>query len=117
MTPSPLATRFAHDAESVINTKSPYPGRGKYVLSVMPGRRFDRIVLERTEAGRRTTRSCHAFVERNTGLLIKAAGWAAPQKSETHASGLAARFNLSDPIQYAEAVFAAEFSGGYLYQR
>ena len=59
--------------------------------------------------------SVHAFVKRATGDLIKAASWKAPQKSLTHPSGLAVRFNLSTPAGMAEALTAANATTGYLY--
>lgn len=44
-------------------------------FSVMPGRKYDRIVAA-TPDGR--NRHVHAFVERATGAVLKSAGWATP---------------------------------------
>lgn len=71
------------------------------VFTVMAGRKYDRIVQATTD-GR--NRSVHAFVERATGHVFKAAGWPAPAKG--------VRFtNVQD------AAANATWSGGYLYMK
>lgn len=75
-------------------------------FEVEEGQKFDRIVD--TQHGRHV----HAFVERITGQVIKAAGWKAPQKDK---NGLAYRYDLSSPEGFAQAVWNADKSGGYLY--
>lgn len=71
------------------------------VFSVMAGRKYDRIVQATTD-GR--NRSVHAFVERATGHVYKAAGWPAPAKG--------VRFT-----DVETAALNATWSGGYLYMR
>lgn len=91
---------------------------GKYVqyekaydFTVEEGQKFDRIVQQ--YEGRE--RLVHAFVEKSTGKLIKAAGWKAPAK---RANGeLQSQFNLSTPSGFAAALDAADKHGGYLYIR
>jgi hypothetical protein len=74
-------------------------------VSTTAGRKFDRVVI--AFAGQ--NRSVHAFVERETGLLFKAAGWAAPAKN--------ARYDLSTDEGFAQTVALADWAGSYLYQR
>lgn len=83
-------------------------------FSVESGTKFDRIVYKsRWNNGG----SCHAFVEKSTGNLIKSATWRAPQKSVKHSSGLAVRFELSKAEGFEAAVKAADIFGGYLYDK
>lgn len=70
-------------------------------FSVMPGRKFDRIVADTKSGG---NRHVHAFVERETGHVYKSAGWQAPAKG--------VRF-----YSIEEAAYAADLHGGYLYAR
>jgi hypothetical protein len=80
---------------------------------VQAGNVYDKI-MEQGES--EFSFSVHAFVVRATGDLVKAASWKAPQKSKTHPSGLAVRFNISDPAGFAEAVDAYRTRRfGYLY--
>lgn len=80
-------------------------------FAVLAGQKFDKIIIEQDNG----TRSVHAFIERSTQRLIKAAGWQAPQK---RADGtLAVRFDLSTPEGFMEALSAADANGGYLYAR
>jgi len=58
-------------------------------------------------------RSVHAFIEKSTGKVIKAATWKAPQKDK---SGLAYRWDLSTPEGFAACVAAADPYGSYLYK-
>ena len=69
----------------------------KYVVE--PGRKYLKIVMVETSTG---NRSVHAFVEKTTGLLFKAASWNAPAKG--------ARFDLKQGIP------AVDWAGGYLYR-
>lgn len=81
-----------------------------YIYDVQSGQKFDKIVQHRE--GDIYGGSVHAFVERSTGKLIKAAGWKAPAKDK---NGLAYRYDLSTPEGFLEALYNATFSGGYLY--
>ena len=85
---------------------------GKHICYIEKGRRFDKIV---TEIIRGNGRSVHAFVEKSTGALIKAATWKAPQKN---ADGtLAVRYLLDTEENFAIALEAADWAGSYLYKR
>lgn len=99
---SPLALDFAEALEKKIPN---------YDFVVMGGRKYDRIV-QTLRGTNYPQKSVHAFVERRTGKLIKAATWEAPQRDK---DGLAYRFNLSTRDGFQEAVEAATFTGSYLY--
>lgn len=94
-------------------------GEGKYVqheraytFTVEEGQKFDRIVQQYGNDGQRNV---HAFVERSTGKLIKAAGWKAPAK---RANGeFQSKFDLSTPDGLTAALGAADEFGIYLYAR
>lgn len=84
----------------------------RYKFSVEHGRKFDRIVQSYIDGHGGYV---HAFVERATGKLIKAAGWNAPAK---YVGGvLASKYNLSDETEYMVAVHESDAHGGYLYAR
>jgi hypothetical protein len=96
MAVAPVTQKFAE----ALNEKF----EGKEV-SATAGRKFDRVVI--VFAGQ--NRSVHAFVERETGKVFKAASWAAPAKN--------ARYDLSTPESFAQTVEVADWAGSYLYQR
>lgn len=52
-------------------------------FTVMPGRKYDRIVAA-TPDGR--NRHVHAFVDRTTGGVLKSAGWATPTPGERYST-------------------------------
>ena len=82
-----------------------------YIYAVESGQKFDKITQRDTYSSAGQL-SVHAFVEKSTGKLIKAAGWKAPAKDK---NGLAYRYDLSTPEGFLEALYNATFSGGYLY--
>ncbi len=71
--------------------------------------KFDKIIVDS-----RGQKSVHAFIERSSGDLIKAASWKAPQKDK---QGLAVRFQLATNDGMARACEVADRLGSYLYQR
>jgi hypothetical protein len=83
-----------------------------YLFTVEYGKKYDRIVQEYSKHFDSRHRSVHAFVERSNGKLIKAAGWAAPQRDK---SGLAYRYDLSTAEGFKKAADSATSTGGYLY--
>jgi hypothetical protein len=84
-----------------------------YEFSVDAGLKFDKIVQSsRNPLNGYSNRSVHAFVEKSSGDLIKAAGWKTPAKLK---SGWATRYNLIS--EFEKAVEEADQFGGYLYQR
>jgi hypothetical protein len=76
---------------------------GSEGFAVLAGRKYDKVV--QTSYGQR---SVHAFVERATGQLYKAAGWNAPAKG--------ARYDLSTEESFKATVAAADQYGSYLYR-
>ena len=108
------ADRFAQAIEEKFNSKE--AGPAQYRMTVVSGRKFDKIVMETRYSIERgfTGGSVHAFVEKATGLLIKPAGWNAPAK---WGNDWASKYDLSDPMEFDIAVHEAHFAGGYLYAR
>lgn len=85
---------------------------GEVEYSVIPGKVYDKIISQSSIG---TQRSVHAFVVKATGDLVKAASWKAPQKSITHPSGLAVRYNISTAEGLGKTIEASDRFGGYLY--
>ena len=95
--------RLAKRYEKHENIEAPH-----ILVSIEYGRRFARIV-EEWDNGQRMV---HAFVDMTNGMVVKAAGWKAPQKGKY---GLAYRYDLTDPTSRA---LCYERCGqyGYLYE-
>jgi hypothetical protein len=87
-----------------------------YEFSVEHGRRFDKVVQTAKSDTRGHQRSVHAFIDRETGDLIKAATWKAPQRN-IKTGALAVRYNLATKEGFNEAIAAATSHGGYLYAK
>ncbi len=120
MPASLVAVNFAKELEKKVNALSDEYAdqrnsgyKPKYQFEVQPGRVFDKIVQVNDHGGA----SVHAFVVKASGDLVKPAGWNAPQKSKSHPSGLAVRYNLGSVEGFKEAVGAIDLFGGYLYAR
>lgn len=93
--PTESAQNFAHGlTEKFKSEQSPK------TYEASAGRRFDRIASVYSDGGQ----SVHAFVERETGRVFKAAGWAAPAKGARY-DGVEAALAAADPY------------GSYLYAR
>ena len=71
----------------------------KFILEI--GRKYIKVV----QVGEHQ-RSVHSFINRKTGDLYKAAGWAAPVKD--------ARYNLHDHMEHLKE--HADIYGSYLYK-
>lgn len=106
-TTSPAAERFA----AALNEKFPVVNSWDESFGTTAGQKFDRITRQRDGVDR----SVHAFVERSTGRLVKAAGWKAPAKLVD--GSLQSKYDLSDEDEFKAAVAAADRHGGYLYIR
>lgn len=78
------------------------------MVFVEMGRKFARVALKGSQT------MVHAFVDMETGDVIKAAGWKAPQKDK---SGLAVRYRLADPADKALCFERMDPYGSYLYKR
>lgn len=78
-----------------------------YRVTVEGGNKYDKLII--TSGNHR---SVHAFIERTSGGLIKAASWAKPQRG---VNGLAIRYYLTADFELA--LEDADPYGSYLYQR
>ena len=85
--------------------KSRYPNSDPYKFYIESGRKYHKIIME-TGAG---SRSVHAFVDKKTGEVYKAASFKQPAKG--------VRFNLLIIEQREWLLANADWAGGYLYQR
>lgn len=85
-----------------------------YIFSIEYGRKYDKVIQQSRNTSFGSHGSVHAFVERATGKLIKAATWASPQKDK---DGLAYRYDISTPDGLAKAIEVADPYGSYLYKK
>ena len=76
-----------------------------YKFYIESGRKYHKLIME-TEAG---SRSVHAFVDKKTGEVYKAASFKAPAKI--------VRYNLLSIKSREECFERADWAGGYLYIR
>ena len=80
-------------------------GTSDYKFYIEEGRKYHKIIME-TGAG---SRSVHAFVDKKTGDVYKAASFKAPAKG--------IRFNLCIMSDREWLFENADWAGGYLYMR
>jgi len=76
-----------------------------YKFYIESGRKYHKLIME-TESG---SRSVHAFVDKKSGEVYKAASWKAPAKI--------VRYNLLNIASREECFSRADWAGGYLYIR
>ena len=79
-------------------------GKHLYEFSIESGRKYHKIIMA-TEDG---SRSVHAFVDKKTGELYKAASWKAPAKG--------VRFDLRLISDREYVLKNCDWAGGYLYK-
>ena len=89
----------------VDNFKQSHPNSDPYKFYIESGRKYHKIVME-TES---QSRSVHAFVDKKTGEVYKAASFKAPAKH--------VRFNLLLIKDREWLLEHADWAGGYLYKR
>ena len=87
----------------VDNFKQSHPNSDPYKFYIESGRKYHKIVME-TES---QSRSVHAFVDKKTGDVYKAASFKAPAKH--------IRFNLCIISDREWLLENADWAGGYLY--
>ena len=87
----------------VDNFKQSHPNSDPYKFYIESGRKYHKIVME-TES---QSRSVHAFVDKKTGEVYKAASFKAPAKH--------VRFNLLVISDREWLLENADWAGGYLY--
>lgn len=85
-----------------------------YIFTIEYGRKYDKLIQQPRNNQFGSGGSVHAFIERATSKLIKAATWASPQKDK---DGLAYRFDLSTSDGLAKAIKASDPYGSYLYKK
>ena len=78
-----------------------------YKFVIETGRKYHKIIMEIPNENRDPSRSVHAFVDKKTGEVYKAASFKAPAKH--------VRFNLLDINSREECFKRADWAGGYLY--
>jgi len=98
-----LTNTYAKAVEAAIQEAYNFMEEGKRpTVSVEVGRKYFKLVTQHTHQ-----RSVHSFVDRVTGDVLKAAGWAAPAKG--------ARYNLVTGLD--GLLVAIDPYGSYLYKR
>ena len=80
-----------------------------YKFVIESGRKYHKIVMEVPNNNRPPSRSVHAFVDKKTGEVYKAASFKAPAKH--------VRFNLLLIKDREWLLENADWAGGYLYMR
>jgi hypothetical protein len=99
-----LTQQYAKSVEAKVQAVYHFMDEDKRpVVEVEVGRKYFKLVTVHSER----SRSVHSFVDRVTGDVLKAAGWAAPAKG--------ARFNLATGMN--ELLAAVDPYGSYLYMR
>ena len=86
-----------------LDFKTSHPNSDPYKFYIESGRKYHKIVME-TES---QSRSVHAFVDKKTGDVYKAASFKAPAKH--------IRFNLCIISDREWLLSNADWAGGYLY--
>lgn len=79
-------------------------GKDVYKFSIVTGRKYHKIVQTCCDG----SQSVHAFVDKNTGELYKAASWKAPAKD--------VRFDLRIISEREWVLENCDWAGGYLYK-
>ena len=80
-----------------------------YKFVIETGRKYHKIIMEIPNENRDPSRSVHAFVDKKTGEVYKAASFKAPAKI--------VRYNLNIISSREECFARADWAGGYLYVR
>ena len=80
-----------------------------YKFVIESGRKYHKIIMEVPNHNRPASRSVHAFVDKKTGEVYKAASFKAPAKH--------VRFNLLLIKDREWLLENADWAGGYLYKR
>jgi hypothetical protein len=81
----------------------------EYKFVIESGRKYHKIIMEVPNHNRPPSRSVHAFVDKKTGEVYKAASFKAPAKH--------VRFRLLEIASREECFEKADWSGAYLYMK
>ena len=84
-------------------------GEDIYEFVIETGRKYHKIIMVVPNGDRPASRSVHAFVDKKTGELYKAASFKAPAKG--------VRFDLRVITDREFVLENCDWAGGYLYQR
>jgi hypothetical protein len=85
-------------------------GKCDYSYIIESGRKYHKIIMMIDNGPDRSpSRSVHAFVDKNTGSVLKSASWKAPAKGE--------RYNLLIIKDREYLLKNADWSGSYLYAK
>ena len=85
-------------------------GKSNYEFVIESGRKYHKIVMVIDNGpGRSPSRSCHAFVDKKTGSVLKSASWRSPAKG--------VRYDLRIIEQREWLLQNSSWCGGYLYIR
>jgi len=84
-------------------------GEDLYEFIIETGRKYHKIIMVVPNGDRPASRSVHAFVDKKTGELYKAASFKAPAKG--------VRFDLRVITDREFVLENCDWAGGYLYQR
>ena len=101
----------ANDSSDYSNKRIEALKRGEdlYEFIVETGRKYHKIIMVVPNGDRPASRSVHAFVDKKTGELYKAASFKAPAKG--------VRFDLRVITDREFVLENCDWAGGYLYQR
>lgn len=83
-------------------------GNSRYSYEVQPGKKYYKINMCTHYDDGMTTCSAHAFVDKMTGEVYKAASWKSPSKG--------VRYNLMNESDREWLLENADWSGSYLYK-
>ena len=94
-----------------LDFKNSYPKSEPYKFYIESGRKYHKIMMETDGGANRLgpSRSVHAFVDKKTGEVYKAASFKAPAKI--------VRYNLNIISSREECFARADWAGSYLYIR
>ncbi len=84
-----------------------------YYYTTQEGPRFIKII--RKDKGGSNGGSAHAFVEKETGKLVKSASWNSPAKKKN--GELQSKYNLLDDDSFELLLKQSDKYGGHLYVR
>ena len=88
-----------------LDFKTHHPNSDPYKFYIESGRKYHKLIMETNTQ----SRSVHAFVDKKTGEVYKAASYKAPAKI--------VRYNLLEIASREECFSRADWAGGYLYIR
>lgn len=104
-----MARKYNEQQAAYIRSMGSFIEPGRIWFHIEEGRKFLKIVEHYGVNPDVGSRSVHAFVDKNTGDVFKAASWKAPAKI--------ARFNLLNDDSFNQMLRVCEVHGGYLYLR